>query len=212
MQRPLIVLSLSLGMLSGCGQVTVFGHVVRQPDAPQAASRVPPAGSDSAAQAPGVTTSATERASPAVPSPTAPHIVKAVSVSLTPQTAATLRSRTGSATGYAGALRQEISAALRSRGLLDEHDPRATATADVTVEQLTSQLTTNAVLFGHESLSGTLAAQLRLPGSAGRPQPAFRIVSAYRWSVAAGGSDEDQLRPLFHHFAVQLAEHLAGNP
>jgi hypothetical protein len=151
-------------------------------------------------------TSSQSRA-PATPSHVA-HAVKAVSIVVTPEAAAKV---TGDASRFtADALLNAIKAELKSRKLLDEHDPHASGTAEIVVDGLATRPTTNAVLFGYRMLAGTLEGDIRVTGASDTDTTGARIVAESRLTVSASGDDENPLGPLYRKFAVLAADRLAG--
>jgi len=208
--------------LTGCGEVVVFGHVVREnpakaeaapakpaaePAAPEPAVAAATAGS--AAPEPAIAAKATEPAAAtparvaAAPAPAA-HLLHAVKVTLAraPQT--------GDASVDAAALLDAIRTELRSRNLLDEHNASAEGTAEVLIEGATTRPTVNAVIFGKQPMAGTLTGELHVSSATGEDLPTSRIVAESRFSIVPDGQDENPLGPLYRRFAVLTADELAG--
>ena len=196
-----------LALLAGCGDVTVFGHKVRDTHAP------PQASPEKSVSPPVTPTAATAASPPAQTDTRAPkplqsvHVLKAVSLSITPATVITLA---GNSSFDAAALQAEVVAELRARGLLDSQDPRATGTAEITIDEVTSRPTVNAVTFGYQMMAGTLAGRLHVIESTGSSPADFRVNTESKWSVAVAEPGKDQLKHLYRSFAIQSADRLAG--
>jgi hypothetical protein len=195
MIRFSILSGLLLAMLAGCGEVVVFGHTVRE--APSKTATAPVA---SASPATGQTNS-----SVAVALPTGAHVVQAVSLTLSPEAA-----KTGNTSIATDALLAAIQTELRSRNLLDEHNPHAAGTAEILIDNATTRPTVNAVVFGYQVMAGTLEGDVRVSGASGEQLPTAKIVAESRLTVAADGSDKNPLGPLYRRFAVLTADKLAG--
>lgn len=217
MARLSIVL-LIVTMLTGCGQMIVFGHVVGEKPAPVQPKTE---GSDSTTPAPRSPASA-QASAPATEAPTPvntqpvaksaviAHAVKAVNLTITPEASAKV---TGDASRFAAdALLAAIKAELTSRKLLDEQDPNASGTAEVMVDRLATRPTTNAIVFGYKMLAGTLEGDIRVTGLQGGASTGSRIVAESKLTVAASGDDKNPLGPLYRRFAVLAADRLAGVP
>lgn len=228
--RKLAVLSVLVvaAMLAGCGEVIVFGHVVGerpQPTPkPEAATATGTAGTAGAPAAPGASGSqgaataaagaapaagsAALDAPPSAPSAPMPHVVKAVNITITPEAAAKVSGDTSRFT--ADALRDAITAELKSRKLLDDQNPQASGTAEVIVDDLATRPTTNVILFGYKMLAGTLEGDIRVTGATGGDSTGSRIVAQSKLTIAAAGDDKNPLGPLYRRFAVLAADRLAG--
>lgn len=196
MIRLLTALFVSLAMLTGCGEVVVFGHVVREnPPNTEGASSKP-------AAAPNPTVAASATSAPATDGSSA-VLLRAVHVTLLPE------SQAGDSSVDAPALLDAIRTELRSRKLLDEQNP-AGGTAEVLIESATTRPTVNAVLFGYQPMAGTLIGELRLNSASGEERPASRIVAETRFTIAADSPDKNPLAPLYRRFAVLAADQLTG--
>jgi hypothetical protein len=213
MARLSIVLVI-VTMLTGCGQMIVFGHVVGekpapvQPNTEGSDSATPAPQSSAPAQAAATGASTPAIAQPAAKSPVIAHAVKAVNLTITPEASAKV---TGDASRFAAdALLAAIKAELKSRKLLDEQDPNATGTAEVMVDRLATRPTTNAVVFGYKMLAGTLEGDIRVIGLQGGESTGSRIVAESKLTIAASGDDKNPLGPLYRRFAVLAADRLAG--
>lgn len=223
MIRLLTSLILSVA-LAGCGEVVVFGHVVRENPSKAEASSEPP--TTAAAPKPAIEAAAPQPATTAV----APKPATATSATpVTPQTSAgaapglpairvlhgvnvTLSpaSQGGDASVDAAALLNAIRTELKSRNLLDEQSPSADATAEVRIESATTHPTVNAVLFGRQPMAGTLTGELHVSKASGEELPASRIVAESRWTIADDGQDKNALGALYSRFAVLTADELGG--
>jgi hypothetical protein len=211
-QKPmfkLLILAIFMpALVAGCGDVVVFGHVVHEgAKAPETKSDASPAVAGAPAASP-VVASSNQSATPAANARTSTvHMVRAVNVSLAPAAAAKVA---GDSNFGLDALVTEIKSQLRARKLLSEQDPNATGSAEVTIDDMSSHPTSNAVLFGYQMMAGTLTGNIRVDGAAGNVVPDFRIVAASRWNVAVAGDDKNPLKPLYHRFALLTGDRLAG--
>jgi hypothetical protein len=133
--------------------------------------------------------------------------VTSLSVSVTPAAAAKL---TGDSTFTAAALEAAVSSELSSRKLLNAQDPRAAGALEITIEDLSTRPTSNAVLFGYQPMAGTLSGEMRVADGRGADQARFKIVAQSRWSVAVNGEDKNPLKSLYRRFAELTADRLAG--
>ncbi len=234
MIRLLASLILSVA-LAGCGEVVVFGHVVREnPSKAEAAPSEPAAAA--VASKPAIEAAASELATEAAaPKPAAEavapkpetatgsthatdqssaaasaglpaaHLLRAVNVTLSAP------GQTGDASVDAAALLDAIRTELRSRNLLGEQDPSADRTAEVRIESATTHPTVNAVIFGRQPMAGTLTGELHVSRASGEELPASRIVAESRWTIAVDGQDKNALGPLYRQFAVLTADELSGS-
>ena len=197
MVKLLTPLIFSLAMLTGCGEVVVFGHVVREH----------PAKTEAAASNPATATNSTDHdrqtSAPAADGLSA-ALLHAVNVTLSPA------SEAGDSSVDAASLLDAVRTELRSRNLLDEQNPRAEGTAEVLIESVTTRPTVNAVIFGYQPMAGTLIGQLRVSNASGEERPTSRIVAESRFSIAADGHDKNPLEPLYRRFAVLTADELAA--
>jgi len=198
--------------LTGCGEVVVFGHTVREnPKKVDAAASQP--ATDAVAAEPPAPKPATESAVPAAvaPKPAAeaapdlhtPDFLHAVHVTLSPA------SQAGDASVDVAALLEAIRTELNSRNLLDEQSPSGGGTAEVVIESVSKHRTVNAVLFGQQPMAGTLTGELHVNGARGE-RPAARIVAESRFSLAADDENKNALEPLYRRFAVLTADEIAG--
>jgi hypothetical protein len=194
--------------LAGCGEVVVFGHVVREnPSKAEAAPSEP----TTAALAPkpetatGSTHATRQNSAAASAGLPAPPLLHAVNVTLSAP------GQTGDASVDAAALLDAIRTELRSRNLLDEQNPSADRTAEVRIESATTHPTVNAVIFGRQPMAGTLIGELQVSSASGDELPASRIVAESRWSIADDDQDKNALGPLYSRFAVLTADELSGS-
>ena len=200
--------------LTGCGEVVVFGHVVRENPSKAEAS------ASKAAAEPAEPRPATEAASSpvteaAVPEPaaetpataaagsSAAPLLHAVNVTLS------ATSQAGGTSVDAAALLDAIRTELRSRALLDEQNSSADRTAEVLIESATTHPTVNAVVFGRQPMAGTLTGELHVSSASGE-LPTSKIVAESRFSIADDGQDKNALEPLYRRFAVLTADELTG--
>jgi hypothetical protein len=200
--------------LAGCGEVVVFGHVVREnPAKTEAAAEA--SAPEHAAEVAAPTTGTEAAASQTAAEPAAPALA---TVAATPtrlllhavNVALTAASQTGNPSVDAAALQEAIRTELRSRNLLDEQSPSADGTAEVLIESATTHPTVNAVIFGRQPMAGTLTGELRVSGLDAELSTA-RIVAESRFSIGADGEDKNALGPLYRQFAVLTADELSGS-
>ncbi len=215
MIRLLTALVLSLATLTGCGEVVVFGHVVREnpptteaPASKPATERAAPSATEAAAPKPANATdpaqATLQTSAPDAGDLPATPLLGAVNVTLSPA------SQAGDASLDAAALLDAIRTELRSRNLLDEQNPRAGGTAEVVIESATTRPTVNAVLFGYQPMAGTLTGELHVSGASGDELPTSRIVAESRVTIAVDGQSKNPLGPLYHRFAELTADKLTG--
>jgi hypothetical protein len=212
--------------LAGCGEVVVFGHVVREnpskaeavaskpaieaaPSQPATEAAAPTSATEAVAPKPEIATGSTHatRQTSAAASAGLPaaHLLHAVNVTLSAP------GQTGDASVDAAALLNAIRTELRSRNLLDEQNPSADRTAEVRIESATTHPTVNAVIFGRQPMAGTLIGELQVSSASGEELPASRIVAESRWSIADDGQDKNALGPLYSRFAMLTADELSGS-
>jgi hypothetical protein len=207
MIRLLTLLIVPLAALTGCGEVVVFGHVVREDPSKTEATVAKPA-TDAAAPKPATATNSThasrQTSAPAAAGLPAGHVLHAVNVTLSPA------SQAGDSGVDAAALLDAIQTELRSRNLLDEQNPAADGTAEVLIENVTARPTVNAVVFGKQPMAGTLTGELRVSSTSGEELPTSRIVAESRLTIADDGHDKNPLGPLYRRFAVLTADELTG--
>jgi hypothetical protein len=200
MIRLSILSVLLLAMLAGCGEVVVFGHVVRE-----APSKTTAANPNSATATDSSQATAETSASVAAVAPSAgAHVVQAVNLTLSPE------AKAGNASIATDALLDAIRTELRSRKLLDEQNSHAAGTAEILIDNATTRPTVNAMVFGYQMMAGTLTGDVRVSGASGEELPSSKIVAESRLTVAADGSDKNPLGPLYRRFAVLTADKLAG--
>lgn len=208
MLKRLIACALMFPLLSGCGQVMVFGHVIGE--RPDAAAVMPTDSSSATAPDAPMTSAASSTAEPrsAHEQPAATHVVSTVNLIVAPSAASGSPADSMFATA---ALLDAIKAELTARGLLDEHAPGASAgTAEIQIDEVTTRPTVNAVVFGRQMLAGTLTGAIHLMGANGDALPDSRLVAEARLGIPVDGSDKNPLGPLYKRFATLAADRLAG--
>jgi hypothetical protein len=207
MTRLLASLILSLATLTGCGEVVVFGHVVRE-SPPKAEAPVSKAATEPAAPKPANATDPThatpQASATAAAELPAAYLLRAVNVTLSPAPQA------GDASVDAAALLDAIRTELRSRSLLDEQNSHAGGTAEVVIESATTRPAVNAVIFGYRPMAGTLTGELHVSSAGGDELPASRIVAESRVTIAEDGQNKNPLGPLYRRFAELMADKLTG--
>jgi hypothetical protein len=198
---PAGLMGILAALLTGCGQVIVFGHGMGERRAP-----TPPPDTTAQSAASDATVADTRPASAAA-APVA-HVVKSVNLIVTSEVAS---QATGEASRLsADALLDAIKTELKSRKLLDEQNPQASGTAEIVVDDLAIRPTTSSIPFGYKMLAGTLEGEIRVTGSRDVDSTGSRIVAQSKVTVAANGEDLNPLGPLYRRFAVLAADRLAG--
>jgi hypothetical protein len=180
-------------LLTGCGQVAVFGHTIGERGT--AAEVKHDAGTPQAKQS-----VSKPVASAAV------HVVKAVALSLTAQTMATTAN---DSRFNADALNTAIRSELLKRKLLDETNINA-ETAAISIDALTVQPKSNAVVFGYILSTGKLSGDMQVHLADAADMRTFRLDAETQLSIAANGKDPNPLGPLYRRFAVLVGDSLSG--
>jgi hypothetical protein len=204
----LVLSVLTVALLSGCGQVAVFGHVVGEK--PQTESR----------PAPETPTSGNSNGSPATASPAkgalqSLQLVKALKISVAPKATENVAS---DATFSPDALVAAVRAELASRNLLAAPTSPTAATLEIQVSQVVLRPSTNAVVFGYKMMASTLIADLTMAGSEEKAATPFHLSAEARLTISARNDDNDPdqskkrdpLTPLYRRFAVLTADRIAG--
>jgi hypothetical protein len=178
------------GLIAGCGQVSVFGHTVGEnnPSSDVKSANVTP----------------TNTSTPGV------HVVKAVTVVLTPQAASKAADDPMFKTD---ALLAAIKSELQSRQLLNESDAKVSSTVDIAIDDYSMRPTSNVILFGNIISAGSLNGELYVRDEQGSVLTSGRIEAAARISVPAqAGSTTpvDPLNTLYRKFAVLLGDKLSN--
>ena len=197
MLKTLLLWLLSLAALTGCGQVAVFGRVIGEPRA-QGQNVGAPEPTPTPASSP-----------PALPSSPIARHVSAIALTFTPdattKTSADPRFK-------ADALRNAIEAELRSRKLLDTKNTATSDTAQITISDFATRTSVNAVVFGYNLGSGSLAGEIRVGESSTGSSQVLPVLAETRLAIAASGDDKNPLAALYRRFAVLTADRLAGTP
>lgn len=203
MKKLQLLFLLTFGLLTGCGQVMVFGHTIgERPTASKTRS-------DTTSEAKLDTTAKSDAAvAPPVAVKPVTQLVKSVSLALAPQAAAKIAN---DPRFNADALLDAVKNELRSRKLLDEPGSDATAAAEISIYDFAAKPTSNAVVLGYIISDGLLTGEVRLHAD-GNDLRSYRIEANSKLSIAANGKDPDPLGPLYRHFAVLAADRLAGVP
>jgi len=189
MHRLQPVLLLTIGLLAGCGQVSMFGHPVGEKSNASEVKTEPVARPD------------------AVVNPESQK-VKTVTLVLTPQIAATLAK---DSRFNAGALLDAIKSELRSRQVLDDTDAHA-SNAEIAIDGLAIKPVSNVILFGKIISDSALTGEIRVRDEHGVDKPAYRIEAEAKVSISASGEDKNPLALLYQQFALLAGNHLAGFP
>ncbi len=99
---------------------------------------------------------------------------------------------------------------LKRRKLLDGNNPGASGTAEISIDQVSSYPTVNAVVFGYRQMAGALTGRMHLIDVNGSDVAKYSITSESRWSVAVEEAKKDPLHDLYRRFAIDVADSLAG--
>jgi hypothetical protein len=135
--------------------------------------------------------------------------VSAVTLALTPQAQAEAAK---DPRFNADELLHAVQAELQSRGLLDAAGSGASGTAEILIDDFATRPTSNAVLFGHTFVAGTLAGDVRVRDAKGNERQNTKVAAEARMSIAADGEDPNPLASLYRRFATLAADRIAGTP
>jgi len=231
--KGLIALLFVSLLLTGCGEVTVFGHVVREgnkgtevkPESttttPSQASASTPtatlskvvttvAPTESTTQTP-VVTPTTANSNPGTVSQSAKATIaqpmNAVTLSIAPEVAGIL---TKDSRFNANALLNAIKLELQSRKLLNASDSSPSFTLEIYIDHYDLHANTNFVMFGSTPHTGTLAGNLLLRDEQGDTVPLSHLEAYSRISVPETGDPKNLLQPLYLEFSVAVANSLGG--
>jgi hypothetical protein len=193
-----MVLIFLAGLISGCGQVVVFGHTIGEKTASEVNTNSTAASQDATA-----------------PSGHAPKdktlsipLIRSVTLVLTPQVAGQV---TNDSRFDRDALLTAISSELKSRKLLDETNSHA-STAEVSIEEYAMRPTSNVILFGNIISAGTLNGSIQLRDELGRDFPLRHIEADSQVSIPASGQTINPLGRLYRQFAIVTANVLDSTP
>ncbi|MEO6079747.1 MAG: hypothetical protein ABIQ86_08225 [Steroidobacteraceae bacterium] len=179
--RKCLLLVLALGLLGACTRVNVFGHPVKDVPAPAA------------------------QAATAITQPG--QQITRFALEYTP---AAQKQVNDDERFNAEALRDAITAELRSRQLLDLQRPGGARVAVIQLDEFEVRATSNVVMFGRVSSAGVLAGAIRISGAASGDEKKFRVGAEVPMRVATSGADKNPLQNLYKEFAKQLADELTG--
>ncbi len=189
--RLCVLAVLSVALLAGCGQVVVFGHVVREGSAPEVPQSEAPAKPQVAASRPDIST----------------PVLKSVTLRVAPKATDDVASDTPFAPDL---LLEAIRTELRARKLLDEHNPQITGTAEVAIDQVAVRPSTNAIVFGYKMMVSTLIGDIHLSTGDGSTPSDLHVSAESRLTLSAEGENKNPLGPLYRRFAELTADRLAG--
>jgi hypothetical protein len=102
-----------------------------------------------------------------------------------------------------------INAELQSRKLLDSTDSKDGTTLAIYIDNYDLHATTNFSIFGSRPHTGTLAGNLTLNDET-KSITVAHIEAYSRISIPETGEDQNVLHPLYHDFAVTVANSIAG--
>ncbi len=248
MLRIQIALLLTVVLLAGCGEVIIFGHVVREgnkstevkpespPPAPPATNPISatdpvttttPAAAVSEPVAPAPVTPANKTTAPIAntppTSPAAPNSapavinqpvkvptiqrVKEVSLSVTSKAVEKVAKNSRF---NANALLDAIKAELQSRNLFDAASLQAGGTLEISIDDYELHPNTNFVIFGATPNTGTLAGNVISHDENANALSTHHIETQTRISIPESGEAKNLLQPLYHEFAVAVADSLTG--
>jgi hypothetical protein len=187
---PMLLACLLTAMLSGCGQVAVFGHTI---------------GENNAAPSVRTESSSTEAATSPVVAPQI-QTVRSVALALTPQAQAKV---TEDPRFNTDALLTAIKSELQTRKVLDTNSPTNNV-AEIIIDDFTMRPTSNVILFGNIISNGTIKGEIHLRDNQGSELKNFGIEAKTRLSIPANGESKNPLEPLYRQFAVMTADSLTG--
>jgi len=197
MLRLQIVMVVVSGLISGCGQVSVFGKTIGEKQ-PAVQANVEATATPAAVVTPSV------QAPPQVALQV--YKVKSVTVALTPQAAVKVADDSRFNTD---ALLAEVKKELQSRKLLDDTDSHAT-TMEISLDDYAMRRTSNVILFGNIISAGTLSGTMRLRNGEGSELQMRRIDAGAQVSIPANGESTNPLGTLYRQFSVLVANSLDG--
>lgn len=233
--KKFIALLLITALLAGCGEVVVFGHVVREGDkTPEVKPASAPASTPATASSPASQETATSTpstpstvntANPA-PSPTASTVVatssgadtsapasapvrhvKDVTLTIAPEVTKDM----GNDSRFDhSALLDAVKAELQARRLLESGHSNTGTTLEIYIDHYELHPSTNFVIFGATPNTGKLAGNLALRDEQDNVVTIAHIEAYAHISVPQEGEDRQLLQPLYHEFAVTTADTLAG--
>ena len=228
-----IALLLTITLLAGCGEVVVFGHVVREGDktseakpgatapvstspatSPSTTATPSAQSSDHPATTPAasatnnavVATSSDTAADASVNAPVVRH-VNAVMLTIAPEVIKEIASEPRF---DSKALLEAIKAELQTRKLLETGHSTTGTTLEVYIDHYELHPNTNFVIFGATPNTGKLAGNLALRDEQDNVTTIAHIEAYSHISVPQEGEDRQLLQPLYHEFAVTTADTLAG--
>ena len=221
-------------VLAGCGEVVVFGHVVREakPSAKAEAelstesqsgssqsssaqsnstqSTSPqPAGSETTTSVAATNSTTIEDATKQSTTRSEFQTLQAVSVVLAAEVAAKVKE---DSKFDVDALLAAIKNELRSRNVLVESDSQVSASGEIVIDDYSLRRTSNVVLFGNIYSNGTLNGALRVRDAQGNELNDRRIEAKAKITIPAEGRVENPLGPLYRQFAIEVGSALTGMP
>lgn len=229
---------LAMTLLTGCGEVVIFGRVVREgnqhTEVKESVATVPASTAPSAAMS--SSSSSSQNSLPATTSiPVIPPITPAQpSVPASPAKGSTdvntpvkviVQSVKSVTLSIAPELANKVAAdsrfdrqalidaikiELQSRKLLDSSDSNTAPMLSIYIDNYDLHATTNFSIFGAKPHTGTLAGNLMLSDEQGESTPISHIEAYSRISVPENGGDKNLLQPLYRDFAVTVANSLTG--
>lgn len=197
-----LMLLLALGSLTGCGEVVVFGHTVREGHASSVSSTAP------ASTVPAPVSQADSKPVAQLSVVSSSQALKIKSVTLALSSPAEHEAATDSRFKR-DALLDAIKDELRSRKVFDEADSSATV-VEVSIDDFAVQPTTNAIVFGRIFSNGALVGMVRSRDAQGTALQNFKIDAQARLAIDANGEDPNPLAPLYRRFAVLMADSVTG--
>jgi hypothetical protein len=192
--------------LSGCAGWVVFGHTIGGESQPQPAAAVQPTYKTDhpyATSAPLLAPQPVVTAGARVSAP----MLKSVTVVFTPAA----RQKIATEPQFeADRLLAAIQDELRAHKLLDDSDPHASATLEISIDDFATHPLSNAVVFGYSLGNGTLAGQIEVR-SAGSDEPRdWRINAESRVDKPVGAEPSNPFGPLYRKFAALTVDQLGG--
>jgi hypothetical protein len=210
---PALLLTTTVATLPGCAGSVIFGHVVGEQPAPAASEQPAPAVSEQP------TPAASEQPTPAVsnqPTQAPPKSnlgdlkFGAPTVISTPDANASINA---DPRFNRDALATAIATELGARRLtVESGGAAADRSIEVTIEQFSNQLATNAVILGHELSNAALTGTVKVCDRDGRELRRFEVEARYRLATSADHPAAESLAPLFRRFAQRTVDELTGVP
>jgi hypothetical protein len=209
MRTLMLPLVPALLTLSGCAGWVVFGHTIGEH--PAGAAAQPAAAAEPTYKTDHPYATSTPLLAPpqatAARAPLGVPMLKSVTVVFT----AAARQKIDSEPQFdTDRLLAAIQDELRAHRLLDDSDPRASGTLEISIDDFATHPLSNAVVFGYSLGNGTLAGHLEVR-TAGSDEPRdWRINAQSRVDKPVGAEPSNPFGPLYRKFAALTVDQLGG--